>query len=108
MTMMMRHNSRLELAARAVLPTGVAVSVTSPTAEPDPLWPVEVVVIMAAPSAYRECVRHRVTPTAGSPNPLLVVEPLGRHVGHHHCKERSDIHAGFHGRRDAEQVDRIG
>ena len=60
MTMMMRHNSRLELAARAVLPTGVAVSVTSPTAEPDPLWPVEEQAISkAVPARQREFAAGR-------------------------------------------------
>ncbi|MGR3838750.1 MAG: 4'-phosphopantetheinyl transferase family protein [Cognatishimia sp.] len=60
MTMMMRHNSRLELAARAVLPTGVAVSVTSPTADPEPLWPVEKEAIASAiPSRQREFAAGR-------------------------------------------------
>lgn len=60
MTMMMRHNSRLELAARAVLPTGVAVSVTSPNAEQEPLWPVEQNAIAnAVPSRQREFAAGR-------------------------------------------------
>ena len=60
MTMMMRHNSRLELAARAVLPMGVAVSVTSPATEPDPLWPVEQRAISSAiPSRQREFAAGR-------------------------------------------------
>lgn len=60
MTMMMRMNSRLELAARAVLPAGVAVSVTSPTADPEPLWPVEQDAISAAvPARQREFAAGR-------------------------------------------------
>lgn len=60
MTMMMRHNSRLELAARAVLPMGVAVSVTSPTGDIEPLWPVEERAIQdAVPSRKREFAAGR-------------------------------------------------
>ena len=60
MTMMLRHNSRLELAARAVLPMGVAVSVTSPTGDVEPLWPVEERAISnAVPQRQREFAAGR-------------------------------------------------
>ncbi|GAA6207065.1 hypothetical protein NBRC116601_03580 [Cognatishimia sp. WU-CL00825] len=41
MSMQMRRLSMLEMAARVMAPVGVAVAVTSPKADPEPLWPAE-------------------------------------------------------------------
>lgn len=60
---------------------------------------------MASPPAQGQCRGHPGPPPARAPDPLLVVEPDGRHVCEANALEPSDVDAGFHRRRDAEQVD---
>jgi hypothetical protein len=62
-----------------------------------------------APSpAQRQRDRHRRSPSSGTSDALLVVEAHRGHVRHHRRQERTDIDAGFHGRRDAEKVQIFG
>ena len=42
-----------------------------------------------------------------SAHPLLVVEPLGRHVGHHYGLQRTDIDSDLHRGRHAQYVDAV-
>src|SRR5262245_38624918 len=38
---------------------------------------------------------------------LLIIETLGWHVPHHNSEQSTDVHSGFHGRSNAEQVNGI-
>ncbi len=60
MTLQIRRLSMLEQGARSLVPMGVAVAVSSPLAEPEPLWPTEEQAIAnAQPARQREFAAGR-------------------------------------------------
>ena len=68
---------------------------------------IEVVLSWLRLAAEREGDAGRRRRTSRPPDPLLIVEPLRRHVGEEDGIERADIDAGLHGRRYAEQVNAV-
>ena len=74
----------------------------------DPIRPLEVVVVVAAPAAERERDRQTGAAPPRAADALLVVEAHRRHVRHHDGEQRADIDAGLHRRRHAQEIDRIG
>ncbi|MFY0597544.1 MAG: 4'-phosphopantetheinyl transferase superfamily protein [Cognatishimia sp.] len=54
MTTQLRRLSMLEMAVRSIVPAGVAVAVTSPRADSDPLWPIEEQAIAEAQPARKK------------------------------------------------------
>ena len=73
----------------------------------DALWVVVVKVIVGATATQRECVGKGLASAARPANPLLVVEPLRRHVRHHHKLECPDVDPHFHGGSNAEDIDSL-
>jgi hypothetical protein len=73
----------------------------------DTAWVSKMGFIVAASACHGK--RHCKASASSSctPHPLLIVETLGWHVPHHNSQQSTDIHAGFHGRRNTEQVDGI-
>jgi len=71
-------------------------------------WMAEVVFIMTScTAAYCERCGQAVAPSAGSANSLLIVEPGRRHICEQDGAKRADVYAGFHRRRDGQDVDPV-
>jgi hypothetical protein len=63
--------------------------------------------IVATSACHRKSYRKASASSSCTPHPLLIVETLGWHVPHHNSQQSTDIHAGFHSRGNAEQVNGI-
>ena len=66
-----------------------------------------VLVVGSGAAADGEGDGERRAPSSGSAYPLLVVEPLGRHVGESDRVERPDVDACLHRGGDAEDIDSL-
>ncbi len=70
----------------------------------NPLRPLEVIVIVAPPTAQCNRRREPSAPTARTANSLLIVKSHRRHVGHHDRQKRTNIDPRFHRGSHAQQV----
>jgi hypothetical protein len=70
-------------------------------------WPLKVVVVVTPATAESQSNGKTGAASSCPANPLLVVKPHGRHIGHHDCEQGANIDSRFHRGRHAEQVDSV-
>src|SRR5690606_27419869 len=65
----------------------------------------EVVEVVTPAPAHRQDERVGLLPATGTPDPLLIIEALGRHVRLENCLEWTDVDPDLYRRRHGEEVD---
>src|SRR5437899_1316697 len=73
----------------------------------DTAWVSKMGFIVATSACHSKSHRKASASSSCTPHPLLIVETLGWDVPHHNSQQSTDIHAGFHSRSNAEQVNSI-
>ena len=68
---------------------------------------VEVIVVVRAVPHQGERVGEGLAHATGATDTLLVVETLGRNIGHHHRAQRANVYANFHRCCHAEHIDAV-
>src|SRR5262245_51407256 len=68
---------------------------------------VVIVLIMTAPATQCYYNRESLPSSAGAADSLLIVESHWRHVREHYRLQASNVHADFHSRRNAQDVDLV-
>jgi hypothetical protein len=66
---------------------------------------IEVIVIVSPVAAQGDGEREGLASSTCAPDPLLVVEALGRHVGHDHALQGANVDAHLHRGGDTEHID---
>ena len=74
----------------------------------DPIGVPEVVLVVLRVAADGDRVGEVLLRPTRTSDALLVVEPLRRHVRHHHAVQTADVNAGLHRRGHAQHIDGVG